>query len=164
MVCPFLLLLLLVSLTALAAPVPDDCTRDIWEQLPNGKLVQVRKNICGGGGVSGGGDQGVSKVGPPEPIGIQTPLSPADAAIVEAVPPFRQDVAVSPPAVAATTTTVAPATTVASPTTTAVAPTTTAMALTTNVPVKETSSGLSTGKLLLFKKLKLLALGALLLG
>ena len=163
MVCPLLLLLLLlVSLTASAAPASDDCTRDIWEQLPNGKLVQVRKNICGGGGVSGGGDQGVSKVGPPEPIGVQTPLSPADAAIVGAAPPLRQDVAVSPPAVAATT--VAPAMTVASPTTTAVAPTTTATALTTTVPVKETSSGLSTGKLLLFKKLKLLALGALLLG
>ena len=157
MVCPLLLLLLLlVSLTASAAPASDDCTRDIWEQLPNGKLVQVRKNICGGGGVSGGGDQGVSKVGPPEPIGVQTPLSPADAAIVGAAPPLRQDVAVSPPAVAATT--VAPAMTVA------VAPTTTATALTTTVPVKETSSGLSTGKLLLFKKLKLLALGALLLG
>ena len=157
MVCPLLLLLLLlVSLTASAAPASDDCTRDIWEQLPNGKLVQVRKNICGGGGVSGGGDQGVSKVGPPEPIGVQTPLSPADAAIVGAAPPLRQDVAVSPPAVAATT--VAPAMTVA------VAPTTTATALTTTVPVKETSSGLSTGKLLLFKKLTLLALGALLLG
>ena len=164
---PLTLILLAAALRAAAFPAhpesDDACTRDIWEQQGDGRLVLVRRNICGRGE---SGDvtiwEGVDEpgvVGPPEPVGKQTPLSPAD---VDIVPMERQtDV---PPASSTTTTTAATTTTTTPATTTPAASTTPGVPTIQSIVPPPSTSGLSASKLLLLKKLKLLALGALLLG
>jgi hypothetical protein len=137
-----LLCILLVPLTA-AVPLPDDgCTRDVWEQLPSGQFIQVRRNVCGVGGVSV----------PPEPVVVPSPstTSPPPAAVTGGQPPVRQNP--EDPNKANTTTTARPVSDLPPP-----SPTPPAV-------VVQAGAGFSANKQLLIKKLKLLALGALLLG
>ena len=130
-----LLSLLFISLTAAAAIMDEGCTRELWEQRPDGEYIQVRRNVCGGAVIDRealGGSTAAAVIG--------------QAAVVTPIvgPVIRDDAAANETALSATPLPPSP-----------------------SPPVVESSppsSTISAGKLLLLKKLKLLALGALLLG
>jgi hypothetical protein len=148
-----LLSLLFISLTAAAAIMDDGCTRELWEQRPDGEYIQVRRNVCGGSVI---GREALDGSAAAAVIGRETPLGGSAAAAVigraAVVPPIvgpviREDAANEMTMAAALTATQLPP----SP----------------SPPVVESSppsTPVSAGKILLLKKLKLLALGALMLG
>jgi hypothetical protein len=145
-----LLSLLFISLTAAAAIMDDGCTRELWEQRPDGEYIQVRRNVCGGSVI---GREALSGSAAAAVIGRETPGGSAAvigrAAVVTPIvgPVIRDDASANETAMAA-------------------ALAATPLPPSPSPPVVESSppSTISPGKLLLLKKLKLLALGALMLG
>jgi hypothetical protein len=148
-----LLSLLFISLTA-AAIMDDGCTRELWEQRPDGEYIQVRRNVCGGtviGREALGGSTAAAVIGREAALGgsAAAVIGRASAVVTPIVGPVIRDDAA------------------ANETAMVVALSATPLPPSPSPPVVESSppsSFVSAGKLLLLKKLKLLALGALMLG
>jgi hypothetical protein len=134
-----LLSLLFIPLTAAAAIMDDGCTRELWEQRPDGEYIQVRRNVCGGLSAAPIGREAVGGSAAAAAIGRAAVVAPIVGPVI------RDDVANETAAMAALAATPLPPS-----------------------PAVDSSPSSSTpvsaGKLLLLKKLKLLALGALMLG
>jgi hypothetical protein len=187
-----LILLATVSVASPQLGGDDGCTRELWEQRSDGQMIQVRRNICGGPAATVHVERGTpAELLPPGTVPIVGPLAgeteriffgppaapapmlPFLATSTVATPPSTTTTAAAPmqPATA-TTAAVPPAPGTETTTVAPIPPTTPATAVLLPAvvgvapvpPPPAPSAGISPGLLLLLKKLKLLAVGALLLG